>query len=194
VRSSCGIEPAELRAWADRLRAARYAAVFYGTDPGPASHIAALFLLVRDLNAVTRCVAVPLGEPGNRPGAEAVLAWQTGYPAAVDFAAGFPRFRPGTATAEARLATGAADAALIVGAEPAGLPAAAREHLDRIPRVVIAPDAALPSRAATVGLTSARTGLEAAGTVARADGLMLPLRPPLDPPCPTDRDWLLDLC
>ncbi len=142
-----------LVSWAERLKTAHYAAVFFSTDLRPAATVEALLLLVRDLNEFTRCVAVPLGGPGNPSGAEAVLSWQTGYPAAVDFACGFPRFCPGEATAESRLARAEADTAVIVGGpDDATLSSAARAHLSAIPRIVIAPDAA----AATVGLTSVR--------------------------------------
>jgi formylmethanofuran dehydrogenase subunit B len=43
------------------------------------------------------------------------MTWQTGYPAAIDFARGYPRYRPHDGTAEARLTRGDVDAVLVVG-------------------------------------------------------------------------------
>ena len=59
-------------------------------------HVKALALhaLVRDLSRVTHVVALLLRLEGNAAGAEDVLAWQTGYPAAVSFAHGHPRTSP----------------------------------------------------------------------------------------------------
>ena len=59
-------------------------------------HVEALGLhaLVRDLCRITHAVAVTLRHEANAAGAEDVLAWQTGYPAAVSFAAGHPRSNP----------------------------------------------------------------------------------------------------
>jgi formylmethanofuran dehydrogenase subunit B len=89
------------------------------------------------------------------------------------------------------LAEGRADVALIVGDDPT-LTGVAAAHLAAIPRIVIAPDATEAARRATVGLASAVTGLEGGGTVVRADGVPIPLDPPLFLAAtrPTDRDWL----
>jgi formylmethanofuran dehydrogenase subunit B len=151
--------------------------------------------LVRDLNDFTRFVILGLGGPGNAAGAEAVVTWQTGYPSGVSLGRGSPRSLRGVTSAETLLAGGRADAALIVAdREPEGLTAAARAQLERIPRIVIAPKAtaqgATTTAAAAVALDAATYGIDAAGTVTRSDGVVLPLRPPLNPSTPTDREWL----
>ncbi|HEX8202058.1 MAG TPA: formylmethanofuran dehydrogenase subunit B [Isosphaeraceae bacterium] len=184
-----------LRDVADRMVQARYGAFFFGPNlgraPGGPANVEAALALVRDLNASTRFVALTLGGPGNPGGIEAVLSWQAGAPLAVDFALGYPRFLPGDATAPDRLARGEADAAVIVADDPApGLPPAARDHLDRIPTVVLAPDATDPARRATVALATATYGIHTPGTVIRSDGVSLPLRPALTSDLPTDHDIL----
>jgi formylmethanofuran dehydrogenase subunit B len=191
VQAATGLEPATLRGFADRLLAARYGAFFHGPGLGDSPTIEAALLLVRDLNATTRFVALTLGEPGNPSGDEAVLAWQTGFSHAVDLAPGFPRYRPGEATAEARLAAGEADLAVLVGS-PGDLSPAASEYLRRIPRIWLATDATEPARtpAPTVGLAAAEPGIECGGTVLRCDGVTLPLRPSLASPWPTAVQWL----
>jgi formylmethanofuran dehydrogenase subunit B len=188
-------DEASLRALADRMARAQYGAFFFGPGlgraPGGSTNVEAALALVRDLNATTRFVALTLGGPGNPSGIEAVLTWQAGAPLGVDFSLGYPRFLPGDATAPDLLARGEADVALIVADDPApGLPPAARDHLDRIPTVVIAPDATDPTRRASVALSSATYGIHTPGTVIRSDGVSLPLRPALTSELPTDRDLL----
>src|ERR1051325_8770730 len=75
----------------------------------------ALLSLVRDLSRERHAVVLGLRGDGNARGAEDVLAWQTGFAAAVDFACGFPREAPRAAEL---LARGAVDAALVIAADP----------------------------------------------------------------------------
>src|ERR687885_466851 len=86
-----GADPA-LTDLARQLRGARNAAILHHVRG--AVEALALHALVRDLNAVAHAVAVTLRHEPNAAGAEDVLAWQTGYPAAVSFAAGPPRAKP----------------------------------------------------------------------------------------------------
>ncbi|MET0810430.1 MAG: formylmethanofuran dehydrogenase subunit B, partial [Thermoleophilaceae bacterium] len=98
---------------ARRLRATRYGAVLHA--PAGHANTLALLSLLRDLARIAHVVALPLRREGNARGAEDVLAWQTGYPAAVSFARGHPRARPGEFSAAGLLERGEPDAALIVG-------------------------------------------------------------------------------
>jgi formylmethanofuran dehydrogenase subunit B len=194
-----GFVPLEfLSAWAELLKRARYGAFFFGPSlgraRGGAATVEAALRLVRDLNAHTRFVALPLGAPGNAAGVEAVLTWQTGYALGVDFRLGYPRALDGNGGAAALLARHEADAALIVADEPSqALPQAALAHLSRVPHVVLGPRATAPGSLATVALATAKTGIHAGGTVIRADGVSLPLRPALTSALPTDRALLCAL-
>lgn len=188
IRSSSGIEPAALREVFAVMAGARYGAFFHSPSAlgSPAAAQEALEL-VRDLNTTRRFVALTLGGPGNAAGAEAVLTWRAGAPRAVDYARGSPRFLPGEADAETRLARGEADAALHIGMLGLGLGPEASRRLEAIPRVVVAPAG---GDRATVGLAAARAETEAGGTVIRADGVTLPLRPALSSPRPSEHAWL----
>ncbi|MEO6811146.1 MAG: formylmethanofuran dehydrogenase subunit B [Isosphaeraceae bacterium] len=196
AETSTGVLWEQLRDWADRLTKARYGAFFFGDGLGKArggsANVEAALLLVRDLNTTQRFVALTLGGPGNPSGAESVLTWQAGFPTGVDLSLGVPRPLPADLTALDLLARGEADAALIVADDPTPyLSPAARDHLGRIPTIVIAPDAT--SRTAHVALASATYGIHAPGTVARSDGVLLPLRPPLATDLPTDRQLLIKI-
>jgi formylmethanofuran dehydrogenase subunit B len=180
------------RAWAHAMLGARYGAIVHAGRPNEEAGQWALMRLVRDLNGPgRRFVALGLAGPGNPAGAEAALAWQTGFPAGCDLRSGAPVDRPGESEACALLAEGRADLALIVGDDPP-LKADAAAHLGSVPRIVIAPDATDPARGAAVGFSSAVTGLEGGGTVVRSDGAPIPLEAPLAASAirPTDHAWL----
>jgi formylmethanofuran dehydrogenase subunit B len=119
-----------------------------------------------------------------------VLTWQTGFPAAVSFAAGFPNYRPGEGGAGRLLARREVDAALIIAADPLPhLAPAAAAHLRLIPTIVLDDRDTATAQAATVVLPSAAFGIETSGTTFRSDGVALPLRPAL----PAQRSAAADL-
>jgi formylmethanofuran dehydrogenase subunit B len=158
-------------------------------DTHQSSH--ALFALVRDMNDHTRFVCVAMGGPGNRTGAENVLTWQTGYPFAVNFARGYPRFGPGEYTADDALGRGEGDAALIVVDDPMSyLIAPAREHLTRVPTIVLDSRESATTKIAAVSFRTAVCGINTPGTVYRADGVPLPLRAALSSPLPSNEEVL----
>ena len=99
-----------------------------------------------------------------------MLAWQTGFPAAVSFARGLPREELGAA---ALLERGDVDAALVVAADPL-----ARRPPRGLPMVAVDARATATSRAARVAFATAADGIEVPGTVHRMDGVPLPLRAP----------------
>ena len=147
--------------------------------------------LVRDMNAMSRFVCLPLTRMGNGTGAEAVLTWQTGYPFAVSLARGYPRFGPGEYTADAVLGRAEADAALVIGGDPRwNLSPEASVHLAEIPTVAIDSSDIDTISYARVGFLSATYGISTGGTVYRADGVAIPLRPALAAPMPSDLEIL----
>ena len=163
---------------AARLRACSYGVVLHG--PAPYASSLALLALVRDLARVAHVVALPLRREGNARGAEDVLAWQTGYPAAVSFARGHPRARPGEFNAAGLLERGEPDAALVVGFDALReLPPRAADHLRRIPMVVVDPRATETASAARVAFATAAAGVHREGTAHRMDGVPVTLRAPL---------------
>jgi formylmethanofuran dehydrogenase subunit B len=163
---------------AERLRGARHAAVIHGA----VDELAALALasLVRDLSRDRHAVTLGLRADGNARGADDVLAWQTGFPAAVSFARGHPFANPGELSAAGLLERGEVDAALVVASDPlAHLPPTAADRLRALPLVVVDARATATSQTARVAFTAAADGIEVPGTVHRMDGVPVPLRAPL---------------
>jgi formylmethanofuran dehydrogenase subunit B len=169
---------------AERLLAAHHIALLFGdgltgAEDGELGALA-LFALVRDLSRDRHAVALGLRRKGNGRGAEDVLAWQTGFPAAVSFARGYPRANPGELDAAGLLERGEVDAALVVASDPlAHLPAAAADRLRELPMAVVDARASATAAAARVAFATAADGIEVPGTVHRMDGVPVPLRAPL---------------
>jgi formylmethanofuran dehydrogenase subunit B len=167
---------ANARAVAAAIGAARYVVVAADAEPSPGrdpARAAALIAWTQALNRPTRAALSTLRAGGNRSGADAVLTSQTGYPTAVDFSRGFPRYVAHDG-ATARLARGEIDAVLIVGLA-AGAPAAVRAAQ---PLAVIGPRAS-EAAGAQVAIDTGVAGIHAGGTALRLDDVPLPLRPSL---------------
>ena len=129
--------------------------------------------------------------PGNGTGAENVSTWQTGYPFAVNLARGYPRFGPGEFNAADALARGECDAALIVVDDPMSqLTAPAREHLSRVPTIVLDSGDTATTKIATVSFRTSVYGINTPGTVYRTDGVPIPLRAASCSPLPSDEEVL----
>jgi formylmethanofuran dehydrogenase subunit B len=146
----------------------------------------ALLALIRDLSRDRHAVTLGLRGEGNARGAEDVLAWQTGFPAAVSFARGHPRANPGELSAAGLLERGDVDAALVVASDPLGELPGLRE----LPTVVVDARATATAAAARVAFATAADGVEVAGTAHRMDGVPVPLRAPLPAERPRVEDVL----
>jgi formylmethanofuran dehydrogenase subunit B len=146
----------------------------------------ALFSLVRDLSRERHTVTLGVRGEGNARGAEDVLAWQTGFPAAVSFVRGYPRANPGELSAAALLERGEVDAALVIACDALTRLPALRE----LPTVVIDARDTETAKAAGVAFATAVEGIEVAGTAHRMDGVPVPLRALMDGGRPAVEDIL----
>lgn len=188
-----GLSLEQLQELADRMKKAKFGVLFFGMGlsmtRGKHMNSAALLSLAAELNAFTKFVAMPMRGHGNVAGADVVMRWTTGYPFGVNLCRGYPRFNPGEYSTVDLLLRGDNDAALILGADPgATMPQPAIDHLARIPTIVLDPKVTHTSRLARVHITTAVTGISAAGTAYRMDEIPLPLRPALKSPYPTDEE------
>jgi len=185
-----GLTLAALEDLVGRMTRARYGAIFFGTGltttRGRHMNAAALLALTAELNAVTKFVCMPMRLQGNEAGADAVLRSATGYTFGVDLSRGRPRYNPGEFSAVDLLERGDCDAALVLGDPGATLPRRAAEHFARVPTIVLDPRVTDTSRLARVHITTAATGIGAAGTACRMDTVPIPLRPGLVSTVPTD--------
>ncbi len=191
VEAETGVPLATWQGLMDRMKKAKYGVILFGMGltmtRGKHLNSYALLALARDMNAHTRFVCKPMRGHGNVTGADNVVTWSTGYPFAVNLARGYPRFNPGEYTTTDTLGRGEADAALIVASDPmSNFSQAAREHLARIPSIVLDPKETPTTRAATVVFHTATYGINVPGTVYRMDDVPIPLRPAVESTRPSD--------
>jgi formylmethanofuran dehydrogenase subunit B len=190
-----GVPVERWREVAALMKGCRYGVLFFGIgltqSRGKDLNVEQVLTLVQELNQFTRFHAIPNRGHGNVTGSNQVLAWQTGYPFAVNFSRGYPRYNPGEYSVVDMLMRRDVDAALIVATDPgAHLPQAAVRHLQSIPTIFLEPYENTTSSWAKVVIPVAPMGVGAAGTFYRMDLVSLRLDKLIDFPCPSDEEVL----
>jgi formylmethanofuran dehydrogenase subunit B len=187
VDKVAGVPVETLEELADIMMGCKFGVLFFGVgltmSKGKLRNIDTAISMVRDLNRYTKFLIMPMRGHFNVTGANVVYTWQTGYPYAVDFSQGYPRYNPGETSVVDILSRGESDASLIVASDPvAHFPKAAVENLVRNPLIVIDPEPTATSLMADVVFPSAFVGIEAEGTAYRMDHVPLPLKKVVQPP------------
>lgn len=187
-----------LTAWSElmeRMKRARFGAIIFGMglmrSRGEHANCEALFQLNRELNGFTRFVTRSIRARGNVTGGDKLVGWRTGFPYAIDFTRGYPRYNPGEYTSLDVLARREADVALIVAADPLGsFGEAACEGLRSTPSICIGSRDTPTAREAIVNFNTATYGIHTAGTVYRLDDVPIRLRPALASRYPSEFEVL----
>lgn len=193
--TTTGLTLAQLTDLAERMKRCRFGVLFIGQgltqSRGKHLNTSAAFMLVRDLNSITKFALMPMRGHGNVTGIDAVMSWQTGYPFGVNFSLGYPRFNPGEFTVVDVFRRGETDAALIVASDPvASLPRQVGQRLTEIPTIALDTHESETTRIARVAFTTATAGIGAGGTVYRMDNVPIQLRKVLPSPYPSDEEVL----
>lgn len=191
--SEIGVSMQQLHELVAMMKGARFGVIFFGMGlsmtRGKHMNSAGVLMLAAEMNAFTKFVCMPMRGHGNVTGADVVMRYTTGYPFGVNLCRGFPRFNPGEFSTVDLLVRGDVDACLVLGADPgATMPQPAIDHMARIPTITLDPKVTHTSRLSRVHITTAVTGVSAAGTAYRMDEIPLPLRPALKSPYPTDEE------
>jgi formylmethanofuran dehydrogenase subunit B len=187
VDEVAGVPVEYLEEVADVLIGCNFGILFFGVgltmSRGKLRNVDAALSLIRDLNTRTKFAIMPMRGHFNVTGANTVFTWQTGYPYAVDFSLGYPRYNPGETSVVDVLLRKESDAALVVASDPvANFPRRAVEHLVSNPLIVIDPHMNATAQMADVVFPSAFVGIEADGTAYRMDHVPLPLKKVAEPP------------
>jgi len=169
------------------MKTSQFVAIFFGlgvTMSGAKNRtIDNILSLTRDLHMFTKCVIMPMRGHYNVEGFDEVVTWETGFPYAVDFSRGYPRYNPGETSAIEALTRGDVDAALIVASDPiAHFPKETTRQLMSIPVVAIDSHESLTTEIADVVIPAAIAGIEVDGTAYRMDHVPIRLRKVIDPP------------
>jgi formylmethanofuran dehydrogenase subunit B len=182
-----GIPIEKLSEMIEEMKSAKYGNLFFGLgltqSRGRFRNIDAAIRLVQDLNSFSKWNMMPMRGHYNVAGANKTSTWQTGYPFAVDYARGYPRYMPGEYTAVDTLVHREADAFLNIAADPAAhFPRRAIQHMAKIPIINIDPKQNITSLMAEVNIPSALSGIESDGAAQRMDGLPMYLKKVIEPP------------
>lgn len=191
IEQATGIKLEVLMDVVQRMKQAKFGVILFGMGltmtRGKHLNSEAILALARDMNKYTRFTAKPMRGHGNVTGADNVVSWQTGYPFGVNLNRGYPRFNPGEFTTSDVLARGEADAAMIIASDPmSNFSQPARDHLRKIPTIVLDPKLSETAKVATVAFTTAVYGINTTGTVYRMDDIPITLRPAFESPFPSD--------
>lgn len=189
---------AQLVTLAERMKACRAGIVFFGErilgESNTSEPLQSLSLLARELHQVTRFYARRMRGAGDILAADQVLAWQTGFSRAIDFAAGFPQYEPVDHSAALLLERGEVDTVVLVGSASVGaLPAAAQAHLARCQQIAIDPVGSNGAGDAAVQIMVAAPGVQTGGTAYRMDEMAIPLLPLVSSSLPTTHQVLASL-
>ena len=182
-----GIPADKIEQMADLMTGCEFGVIFFGVGltmtSGRHRNVDGALSLVRDLNARTKFLILPMRGHFNVTGADQVSAWLTGYPYAVDLSHGFPRYNPGDTTVVDILARGDSDAALVVAADPvSNFPVDAARRMTEIPVITIDPHPSATTMISQIVFPSAVVGIETGGTIYRMDGVAIRTKPIVHPP------------
>ncbi|MCW4055192.1 MAG: formylmethanofuran dehydrogenase subunit B, partial [Candidatus Bathyarchaeota archaeon] len=185
VSEVAGVHVDLLEDVADAMAGCDFGALFFGVgltmSAGKLQNIDSAIALTRDLNYLTKFVIMPMRGHFNVAGANVVSTWQTGYPFAVDFSKGYPRYNPGETSAVDILCRDEADAGLVVASDPvSNFPMEATRNLVKNPLIVIDPATSPTTMMADVVIPSTFVGIETQGTAYRMDRVPLPLKKAVD--------------
>jgi len=187
VDSVGGVPVEYLEAVADALVNCEFGVIFFGMgltqSAGKFRNIEVAIQLVRDLNARTKFMIMPMRGHFNVTGADVVQAWQSGYPYGVDFSRGYPTYNPGETTCTDVLLRDELDASLVIAADPgANFPKRAVQNMVKHPLIVIDPHMNATAMLGDIVFPVAFVGIEVDGTAYRMDHVPIPLHKVVEPP------------
>ena len=185
--SVAGIPRAEIEKLAQTLKDSRFGIIFFGMGltmtRGKHRNVDIAISLTQDLNKYTKFSIMAMRGHYNVAGADQVSAWECGFPYAVNFSRGFPRYNPGETSSTDLLAHKEVDAALIVASDPAAhFPIGMVRTLASIPMIAIDPHVTPTTEIASVYIPSAIVGIEEAGGAYRMDNVPIKMRKVVEPP------------
>lgn len=171
---------------AERMRKAKWGMIFFGMGLthsfGKAQNVASAIELTALLNSEAKWSIMPLMGHFNVKGVTEVASWITGYPFAIDFARGYPRYNVGEYSTVEVLRDKQVDAMLAIAADPGShLPQASVQRMAEIPLIAIEVYKTSTTELANLIFPDTHTGIEAEAGVYRMDGVPLLMRKVKDP-------------
>jgi formylmethanofuran dehydrogenase subunit B len=129
------------------------------------------------MNKYTKFSLIPMRGHYNVTGSGQVMCWQSGFPFAMDFSRGYPRYNPGETAANDILQRHECDAALVIASDPgAHFPYSSMKWYAQIPTIAIDPHETPTTGVSKIVMPSTIVGVEEEGTAYRMDNVPIRCR------------------
>lgn len=196
-----GLTKEEVVELAGMMKKANFGVVFFGLglthSIGKAQNISSAIELTQLLNKWSKWSIMPLRGHYNVTGLNMVLSWVTGYPYAVDFTRGYPRYNVGEYSTVELLAEGQIDAMLSIAVDPGDhLPQKCVEQMAKIPLIACDIHPTGTTELANLIIPGTHDGIEAEASSYRMDGVPIHMKQVVKPPkgcMPSNAYWLKKL-
>ncbi len=182
-----GVKREDLEALAEEMKAANFGIIFFGLGlthtAGNDKNIQAAIELTALLNDHSKWNIMPLRGHYNVSGLNVVCSWVTGYPYAVDFSRGYPRFNVGEYTTIDTLRTKQIDAMFSIAIDPgAHLPQKCIQRMAEIPLIACDIHPTPTTELANLIIPGTHDGIEAEASSYRMDCVPIHMKKVIDPP------------
>ncbi|HUL62826.1 MAG TPA: formylmethanofuran dehydrogenase subunit B, partial [Methanocella sp.] len=176
-----GVKKEDIIKLAEMAKTKKFGILFFGMGitqtTGKHRNIDIAISWTADMNKYTKFSLVPMRGHYNVTGSGQVMCWQSGFPFAMDFSRGYPRYNPGETAANDILLRHECDAALIIASDPgAHFPVESMRWYAQIPTIAIDPHETPTTGVSKIVMPSSIVGVEAAGTAYRMDNVPIRCR------------------
>ena len=176
-----GVSKEQIKALADLAKSKKFGVLFFGMGVtqtmGKHRNIDIAISWVADMNKYTKFTLVAMRGHYNVTGSGQVMSWQSGFPFAMDFSRGYPRYNPGETAANDILQRRECDAALVIASDPgAHFPVSSMKYYAQIPTICIDPHETPTTGISKIVMPSTIVGVEEEGTAYRMDNVPIRCR------------------
>lgn len=181
AEESAGVPMKDIKELVERMKKAKFGVVFFGLGLTHQKfhhrNVDAAICLIRELNDHTKFLIQPMRGHYNVAGSNVTMAWNTGYPLAIDFSRGYARYNPGEFSAVPCLLRDEIDCSFIIATDPVlNFPQAAVRNMFKHPLISVEPHETPTSAFADIVLPVKMVGVECEGTAYRMDNVPIRLR------------------
>ncbi|MCD1294277.1 formylmethanofuran dehydrogenase subunit B [Methanocella sp. CWC-04] len=187
VEEVTGVSRETLNKMAEMVKECKFGVIWVGlgiaSSRGHHYNAAIAMRFTHECNKFTKFVINANRGHCNVAGFNQVLAWTHGFPFAVDFSRGIPRYQPGEYSCVDALSRGEVDAMIVMCANLGGhLPKKAVERLAKIPMIAIETSPGTNAFMSDIILPGVFDGMECEGTFYRMDNVPIYARSFTKPP------------
>ena len=182
-----GVTKEKIKQLVELAKSKKFGVLFFGMGvtqtTGKHHNIETAISWVQEMNKYTKFNLIPMRGHYNVTGSGQVMCWQSGFPFAMDFSRGYPRYNPGETASNDLLLRHEVDVALIIAADPGShFPVQAMKYYAQIPTICIDPHYTPTAGISKLYIPSSMIGIEEEGTAYRMDNVPIRCRKVIEPP------------